>query len=455
MRSRYPTAKTCRSTPNRRFWICSSVGESPSRQIGSAARRSPRHTRGTTTWSRDVRAALDFQIDGGVVKVDSLGLWPELGVIGGREPRYAIARKFAPDIAETTLERIEVNVGRTGTLNPFAVLTPVEIGGAQVKLATLHNFDLIARKDLRAGDVVLVKRAGEVIPQVIGPVPDKRDPTNPPAPYTPPTHCPFCATEVVSGAELGMLYCPNFECPARQLESLVHFASRGAMDIRGLSYARIRQCIDAGLVHDAADLFDLTVEQLTTLDRFATKSADNLVQAIAASKAQPLSRLLFALGIEHVGEIAARERARHFGTLDAIASATEEDILAVRGIGATIATSIVEWFQNRHAQRLIVRLRTRGLTFDEPRTTAVGGSGVFKGLTVVITGTLPTLSREQAKAVVEAHGGKVNDSVSKKTSFVVVGESAGSKLERARTLGVEIIDEAELVRRIEGPNQES
>ena len=405
-------------------------------------------------WNHDIesraRATLDFQIDGGVVKVDALGLWPELGVIGGREPRYAIARKFAPDIAETTLERIEVNVGRTGTLNPFAVLTPVEIGGAQVKLATLHNFDLIARKDLRAGDTVQVKRAGEVIPQVIGPVPEKRNSRHPPAPYAPPTRCPSCKTPVVAEGELGMLYCPNFECPARQLESLVHFASRGAMDIRGLSYARIQQCIDAGLVHDAADLFDLDVDQLTALDRFAAKSAENLVQAIAASKSQPLSRLLFALGIEHVGETAARELARHFGTLDAISTATEDDILAVRGIGGTIATAIVEWFSNPHARRLIKRLQTRGLTFDEPRPKTIAGMGVFKGLTIVITGTLPTLSREQAKSLVEAHGGKVSDSVSKKTGFVVAGDSAGGKLERARALGVEIIDETELMRRIKG-----
>ncbi len=218
-----------------------------------------------------VRAAIDFAIDGGVVKVNELRLWPDLGVVGGREPRYAIARKFAPDIAETTLRSINVNVGRTGSINPYAVLEPVEIGGAQVKLATLHNFDLVARKDLRAGDVVQVKRAGEVIPQIIGPVPDKRDPANPPQPYSPPTHCPACDTELVPGTELGMLYCPNFACPGRQLEGLVHFASRGAMDIRGLSYARIKQLIDAGLVSDAADVYDLTAEQLEGIERLAEK----------------------------------------------------------------------------------------------------------------------------------------------------------------------------------------
>jgi len=402
-------------------------------------------------WASDVehkiRGSLDFAIDGGVVKVNSLPLWPELGVVGGREPRYAIARKFAPDIAETTLRAIEVNVGRTGTINPYAVLDPVEIGGAQVKLATLHNFDLVARKDLRVGDVVQVKRAGEVIPQIIGPVPDKRDATHPPAPFAPPTHCPSCGTALVTGAELGMLYCPNFECPGRQLEGLVHFASRGAMDIRGLSYARITQLIDAGLVHDAADVYDLTAPQLVELERFAEKSAQQLVEAIDASKAQPLSKLLFALGIANIGEIAAKQIAKHFGTMDAIAAASVDDVLAIHGMGDTLAESLVSWFSDEKARKLIDRLRERGLTFDEPQTHT---GSALKGAAVVITGTLPTLSREQASALVESNGGRVASSVSKKTSFVVAGEEAGSKLEKARQLGVEVIDEAELLRRVRG-----
>ncbi len=416
----------------------------------------PHHARCATLeeahgWAHDiehsVRAAIDFAIDGGVVKVNELRLWPDLGVVGGREPRYAIARKFAPDIAETTLRSINVNVGRTGSINPYAVLEPVEIGGARVKLATLHNFDLVARKDLRAGDVVQVKRAGEVIPQIIGSVPDKRDAQNPPAPYTPPTHCPACNTALVTGSELGMLYCPNFACPGRQLEGLVHFASRGAMDIRGLSYARIKQLIDAGLVSDAADLFDLTAEQLEGIERLAEKSSANLVQAIAATKEQPLSRLLFALGIEHVGETAAREIARHFGTMDAILAATVDDILGVHGIGDKIAEALVGWFGDERggARRLIERLRERGLRFDEPVTRS---GGTLKGLTIVITGTLPTLSREQAAALIEENGGRVSGSVSKKTAFVVVGADAGSKLEKARQLGVETIDEDELKRRV-------
>jgi DNA ligase (NAD+) len=394
-----------------------------------------------------VRGSLDFAIDGGVVKVDQLALWPELGIIGGREPRYAIARKFAPDIAETTLVDIKVNVGRTGTVNPYAELTPVEIGGAMVKLATLHNFDLIARKDLRVGDVVQVKRAGEVIPQIIGPVPDKRDARKPPQPYEPPTHCPSCNTRLVQGAELGMLYCPNFACPGRRLESLVHFASRAAMDIRGLSYARIQQLVDAELVSDQADLYDLKPSQLTALDRFAEKSAWQLVEAIQASKAQPLSRLLFALGIANIGEIAARQIARHFGTMDAIAAASVDDVLAVHGIGDILAESLVSWFADKKARKLVERLQKRELTMDEPQTQT---GGALKGCTVVITGSLPTLSREQASALVEANGGRVASSVSKKTSFVVVGEDAGSKLEKARQLGVVIIDEAELLNRVRG-----
>ena len=393
-----------------------------------------------------VRGALPFAIDGGVVKVNALALWRELG-IAGREPRYAIARKFAPDIAETTLLGIEVNVGRTGTINPYAVLKTVEIGGAQVERATLHNFDLVAKKDLRVGDIVQVKRAGEVIPQIIGPVPDKRDATHPPEPYKPPTHCPSCETELITGAEQGMLYCPNFECPARQLETLVHFASRNAMDIRGLSYARITQLVDAELVRDASDLYDLKAERLTELDRLADKSAEALVAAIEASKAQPLSRLLFALGIANIGEIAAKQIAKHFGTMDALLSATTDDVLAIHGIGETIAESLVSWFSDDKARRMVERLRERGLTFEEPQTQT---GGALKGLIVVITGSLPTLSRDQASALVEANGGRIASSVSKKTSFVLVGEDAGSKLEKARTLGVETIDEAEFLRRVRG-----
>ncbi len=388
-----------------------------------------------------IRPTLDFQIDGGVVKVDSLALQEELGVVGGREPRWAIARKFAPDIAETKLIDIQVNIGRTGSVNPFAMLVPVEIGGAMVKQATLHNFELVRDKDLRAGDWVQVKRAGEVIPQIIGSVPERRDPSS--KPYEPPKKCPSCGTKLVLGEDRGMLYCENFDCPGRQLEGLVHFASRDAMDIRGLSYARLEQLIAAELVHDAADIYDITVEQLVELDRFADKSAENLVAAIVASKAQPLSRLLFGLGIGNVGGIGAKLLARHFGTMDALGAATVDDILAVRGVGDTIAESVVSWFKSRAARRLVERLRQRGLNFEEPRPVA---GTALKGQIFVLTGTLATLSRDQATELIEAHGGRVTSGVSKKTNVLVAGADAGSKLEKAQTLGIKIIDEAELRR---------
>jgi DNA ligase (NAD+) len=328
----------------------------------------------------------------------------------------------------------------------------VEIGGAQVKLATLHNFDLIARKDLRVGDIVQVKRAGEVIPQIIGPVPDRRDATNPPVPFTPPERCPSCDSTLVPGTEVGMLYCPNFECPGRRLESLVHYASRGAMDIRGLSYARISQLVDAGLIDDVAGLYDLQAQRLSELERLAEKSAESLVDAIQASKTQPLSRLLFGLGIKDIGETVARQIAKHFGTMDAIANATLDDVLSVHGIGDTIAESLVSWFADPKARKLIERLRERGLTFDEPRTQT---GDALKGQTVVITGTLPDMTREQAIALVEQHGGRVASSVSKKTSFVLFGDDAGSKLAKAKELGVRTIEVDEFRRLLEKEPQES
>ena len=391
-----------------------------------------------------IRAQLNFAIDGGVVKIDSLALQEELGVVGGREPRWAIARKFAPDIAETRLNDIQVNVGRTGMLNPFAVLEPVEIGGTTVKLATLHNEGLIRKKDLRVGDIVQVKRAGEVIPQVIGPVPEKR--TGSERPWAMPDECPVCQTPVERDEEEAAVYCPNVACPGRQLEGLVHFASRGAMDIRGLSYARIEQLIGAGFVHDVADIYDLTTDKLESLERFAEKSASQLVDAIAASKQQPLSRLLFALGIRHVGQTVAEVLARHFGSMDAIMNASAEEIADVRGVGDIIAQAVRQYFDQPSAQALVKKLSDRGLTLTEPRRAAADGA--LRGMTVVITGTLPTLSRAQATSLVEEAGGRVTSGVSKATSFVLAGADPGSKLEKARTLGVDVIDEAELLARI-------
>ncbi|HCU12574.1 MAG TPA: DNA ligase (NAD(+)) LigA, partial [Gemmatimonadetes bacterium] len=402
-------------------------------------------------WAYDlehrIRSELNFGIDGGVVKVDSLRLQEELGIVGGREPRWAIARKFAPDIAETRLLKIRVNVGRTGALNPYAELEPVEIGGVIVKLATLHNEDLVISKDLREGDWVQVKRAGDVIPQIIGPIPERR--TGSEKPWSMPKKCPVCGTPVTREEDEAAIYCPNIACPGRQLEGLVHFTSRGAMDIRGLSYARIQQLVEAGLVRDPGDLYALTREQLLELEGYADKGAGSLIAAIGASKSQPLQRLLHALGIRHVGSIAAQLLAQHFGTLDAIMSASADDILNVRGIGATIADGVVAYFSDPAGRALVEKLRSRGVNFTEPRAVVAGGP--LAGMTLVITGTLPTLSRAKATATIEAAGGRVTGSVSKSTDFLLAGEDAGSKLDRAKTLGVAIIDEADLLRRVSSP----
>lgn len=394
------------------------------------------------------RGTLNFAIDGIVVKTDSLALQDELGVVGGREPRWAIARKFAPDIAVTRLLTIEVNVGRTGAINPYATLQPVEVGGATVKLATLHNEELIRTKDLRVGDWVQVKRAGEVIPQIIAPLPERRDGSE--LPWRMPATCPACDTPVEREPDVVAAYCPNVACPGRRLEGLVHFTSRGAMDIRGLSYARIEQLIEAGLVRDPADLYELTAEQLRSLERFAAKSAGQLVSAIADSKQQPLSRLLNALGIRHVGTAAAQLLARHFGSIEALMVATEDEILEVRGIGATIAMAVTGFFANPAGRELMKRMAALGVNMMEAQPAAVGGA--LAGATVVLTGTLPTLTRPAATERIEQAGGRVTSSVSKTTTFVVAGESSGGKLEKARSLGVAIIDEAELLRRL-GPGK--
>jgi DNA ligase (NAD+) len=387
---------------------------------------------------------LPFQADGVVVKVDRLDLHGELGVVGGREPRWAIARKFAPEVAVTKVEDIRINVGRTGALNPWAVLLPVEISGVTVSAATLHNEDLIAQKDIRIGDQVEVIRAGEVIPQVVRPLPDKR--TGEEREFRMPDKCPACGTPVERPADEAMRYCPNASCAGRVLEGLVHYASREAMDVRGLGYERVRQLLDAGLIRDVADLYDLTAAQLVELDRFAEQSAQQLVAAIAASKERPLSSLLFGLGIRHVGKTVAQLLARRFGTMAALRAATQEQINDVPGVGGAIAEAVAAFFAEPRNQRLIDRLERAGLTFAEPR--AASADGALLGKTYVLTGTLPTLARAQAAELIEAAGGRVAGSVSKKTDAVVAGADAGGKLEKARALGVEIIDEDELLRRV-------
>lgn len=383
-----------------------------------------------------LREELDYMIDGVVAKVRDIALWPELGVIGERDPRWSIAYKFPPDLATTRLLSIEINVGRTGSLNPYARLEPVDIGGAMVKLATLHNFEDIARKDLRAGDTVLVKRAGEVIPQVVGPVAQHR--TGSEQPFVPPTACPACGTPVESPEGEVMVYCPNGSCPARIYWGLVHFVSQDAMDIRGLGERTADQLLRTGLVHDYADLYHLSADQLLTLEGFGEISARNLLASIEASKQRPLSNVLFALGIRHVGQHAAQVLARRFVTMDALAAAAEEEIAAVHGIGATTAEALTAFLAEPRNRELIARLREAGLRMDEPVERAESAS--LAGKTFVVTGT-HRLSRKEITGLIERHGGRVTGSVSRATDYLVAGESPGSKLDRAKELGVEVIDE--------------
>jgi DNA ligase (NAD+) len=390
--------------------------------------------------AEEERPELDYEIDGVVVKVAPLALWPELGIIGEREPRWAIAYKFAPDLATTRLIEIRINVGRTGSLNPYAVLEPVEIGGAMVKLATLHNFEDVARKGLMNGDTVLVKRAGDVIPQVVAPLTEER--TGQETPFVPPERCPVCDTPVERPPDEVMVYCPNSSCPGRIYWGIVHFVSRGAMDIRGLGERTVRQLLDTGKVRDFADLYALREEDLLELEGFGELSARNLLESIEASRTQPLSRLLFALGIRHVGSHAAGLIARHYGSMAALREAGAEEIAALHGIGDTTASALAAFLDEPRNRELLDRLAEAGLTLEEPVVRAE--SQAFAGLTFVITGTLPTLSRKDAKRFIEERGGRVTGSVSGNTDYLVVGEDPGSKVDRARDLDVPRISEAEL-----------
>ncbi|HUF49710.1 MAG TPA: NAD-dependent DNA ligase LigA [Longimicrobiales bacterium] len=399
-----------------------------------------------TEQAGELREGLDYGIDGVVVKVAPLWLWPELGVIGGREPRYAVAYKFPPDLAITRLLKIELNVGRTGSINPYARLEPVEIGGAMVKLATLHNFEDIARKDLRDGDVVVVKRAGEVIPQVVGPVLERRAADA--RPFVAPVVCPSCGTALERPAGEVMLYCPNGSCPDRIYWGLVHFVSQDAMDIRGLGERTAAQLLEAGLVSDYADLFRLTAPDLLRLEGFAQLSAGNLIQSLAASRAQPLSRLLYALGIRHVGVHAAQVLSREFQTMDRLLAAGADEFAAVHGIGRTTAEALHSFLGEPRNRALLDRLREAGLNMVEPVEKAEHST--LAGRTFVITGTLAT-SRKEITTLIERHGGRVTGSVSRTTDYLVAGENPGSKQDRAGELGVRVIDEHELRALLEAP----
>jgi len=396
-------------------------------------------------WATRIRD-LAFDADGLVIKINDLAVQVELGVVGNRVPRWAIARKFPAESAFTRLLDIEVNIGRTGALAPTAILEPVRIGGVTVTRATLHNEDVIASRDVRIGDVVEVIRSGDVIPKVLGP--DRSRRTGAEVPWQPPTHCPFSGTLLVRPEGEAARYCPDPRCPGRAYEQLVHFVSRAGLDIEGLGPERVRQLLDAHLVRDAADFFTLTADTLRELEGFADQSAAALVQAIAAARERPLHALLAALGIRHVGATAAKLLARRFGTLDAIREATAQNLEALDGIGPAISGSLREFCEDPGTAALLDRLRALGVAQEEAGVQA-DGPRPLDGQILVLTGTLPTLSRAEATQRIEAAGGVVKSAVSRKTTAVVAGSEAGDKLAKAEALGIEVIDEAELLRRLD------
>jgi DNA ligase (NAD+) len=384
------------------------------------------------------RAELDYEIDGIVIKVDSLDQQRRLGALHGR-PRWARAYKWAPMTAQTKLRQIHIRVGRTGALNPWAELEPVQVGGVTVSNATLHNEDDINRKDLRVGDTVIVQRAGDVIPQVVGPVlPHARGSRR----FRMPANCPLCGTEIVKPEGEVMHRCPNRACPSRGLETLIHWV-QAAMDIEGVGEQFVRRLWDKGLLRSMPDLYRLTPEQLSELDGYGEISSRKAIDSIQASKVQPFSRVLFGLNIPKTGWVLARNLARHFGSVDALLDASQEDLERVEGIGPDRAELIAEWFADDENRALVEELRSLGLQMtagDAERPV----EGPLSGNQYVITGTLEGWSRDEAKTALEALGAKISDSVSKKTTGVVVGESPGSKLAKAQKLGVPVLSEDDL-----------
>ena len=391
-------------------------------------------------WERR-RGELDFEIDGVVIKVDDLALQRRLGSVG-RDPRWAVAWKFPPTTAVTKLERVMWNVGKFGDLRPYAVLTPVTVGGVTIKLATLHNEQDIVRKDIREGEDVIVVRAGDVIPQVVSPAPHVVEHADRPPQPRPPERCPFCDTKTVKPPEGVFTKCPNRDCPARAWQLLKHFVSRGAMDIDGLGEKQVALLQERGLVRTAADFYRLRGEQLLELEGFAEISVRNLLAAIEASKERPFARVLFALGIEEVGEVTARNLAQAFRDIDALLDASPEQIAEVPGIGEKMAVSIRAQLDDERMRSLIGDLRELALRFHEEGPAP--SQGPLAGTTLVLTGSMPEWSREQATQQITAAGGRVTGSVSKKTDYLVAGESPGSKLEKAERLGVAVLDEAGL-----------
>ena len=393
-----------------------------------------------------MRGTLAYDIDGAVIKVDDLAAREALGSTN-KFPRWAIAFKYPPEVKETVVREVEVSVGRTGVLTPTAVFDPVFLAGTSVSRASLHNEDIIRSLDLRIGDTIRVRKAGDIIPEVIG-VARHGDGTEP---YRMPDTCPSCGAPVVHLQDEAALRCVNPECPAQSLRNLIHFASRNAMAIDGLGEAVAVQLTERGFVHTVADLYSLTKEQLLQLDKFKDKSAQNLLDAIEASKQNNLDKLVFGLGIRNIGDKAAAQLAEHFGAMQTLAAASGEEIAAIDGIGAVMAQSVTEFFARGGTADLLARLQAAGVNMEwhgEKKGTALAG------MTLVVTGTLPHLSRQEAEALIVQNGGKASGSVSKKTAYVVAGEAAGSKLTKAQTLGIPILDEAGLYRLIGQQPQE-
>jgi DNA ligase (NAD+) len=393
-----------------------------------------------------IRRQFEYDTDGAVIKLNSIALREKLGATS-KAPRWAFAYKYAAEQAETKLKAITIQVGRTGALTPVAELEPVHLAGTVVKRATLHNEDDMRRKDIRIDDTVIIEKAGEIIPAVVQVVTAKR--TGGEMEFHFPKTCPECGSNVSrSGAEGEQVVwrCPNPDCPAQVRGRLEHWCARGAMDIEGGGEALITQLVQRGLVRDVAELYQLSEGDLLQLERMGEKSAQNFLAAIEASKSRDLWRLLFGLGILHVGSGVAKVLARNFKKLDDLMRASLDQLNAVEDVGDVIARSVVKWFKDSHNRRLIERLREAGLNFRSSLYQESAATGAFAGKTFVLTGTLPTMTREEATAKIESLGGKVSGSVSKKTDYVLAGEEAGSKLEKAQKLGVRVIDEKEFVR---------
>ena len=389
------------------------------------------------------RADLAYDIDGLVVKIDDFHLREELGVTA-KSPRWAVAYKFPMEEVATTLLDIEWTVGRTGVVTPTAILEPVQVAGTTVSRASLHNEDLIREKDLMFGDRVLVRKAGEIIPEVVQVLGEHRDGSQ--KPFVMPTHCPVCEHALYRDEGEAAWRCTNSACPAQIAENIIHFATRGAMDIEGLGPQNVQLLLEHQLIFDVADLYDLTVEKLMSLPRFGQKSAENLIKAIEDSKTRPLEKLIFGLGIRHVGQRTAQSLAKQFGSLDNLKNAAEADLLHIEDIGPKVAHSILNYFAQPESKERLQKLKAAGVSMENVKLEASQQEHILQGLSFVVTGTLAHYSRQEIKEVIENLGGKVTDSVSKKTSYVLVGENPGSKAEKAKTLAIPVLDEQEFER---------